>query len=209
VIDVASATASSRKSGEDRIGVYARSDARVVVVADGAGGRRGGADAADAFVAVVKAAVDDADFDMRDLRRWGRIFEETDVELARRMIGETTGTLVVVSPHGVFGVSAGDSEAWIIDDDRIDDLTADQERRRLGSGRALPSAFSRPTFDGVLVVATDGLFKYADANDIVRGVREAASPSDVADRLMSLVRLPSGGYHDDVAIVVARSRRHP
>jgi serine/threonine protein phosphatase PrpC len=53
----------------------------------------------------------------------------------------------------------------------------------------------------VLLVATDGLFKYAAIDVIARVVR--ASPIGVAaEQLVDLVQLPSGKSPDDVAVVL-------
>lgn len=117
------------------------------------------------------------------------------------MCGETTGVVVVVTPRGLLGVSAGDSEAWVITASGIDDLTTAQNKKRVGSGGAPPASFFRPTLDGALVVATDGLFKYAPPETVAAAAR-GCSPAEVAERLVELVRLPSGRYQDDVGVVV-------
>jgi serine/threonine protein phosphatase PrpC len=57
----------------------------------------------------------------------------------------------------------------------------------------------------VLLIATDGLFKYASPGRIAATVREA-EVSRVAERLAALVQLPSGRYQDDVGIVVVARR---
>ena len=56
------------------------------------------------------------------------------------MCGETTGVVVVVTPRGLLGVSAGDSEAWVITASGIDDLTTAQNKKRVGSGDASPAS---------------------------------------------------------------------
>ena len=95
--------------------------------------------------------------------------------------------------------------AWIARDDGTDDdLTAGQHRkRRVGSGRALPVAFSRPALDGTLVVATDGLLGYAAPTRIAAAAR-GPDLETAAKELLRLVRLPNGGLQDDVAVVLAR-----
>ncbi len=57
----------------------------------------------------------------------------------------------------------------------------------------------------MLVVATDGLFKYASAERIATAVR-VGDVSQAAERLVALVRLTSGGLQDDAGIVVVVSR---
>ena len=108
---------------------------------------------------------------------------------------------MVVGPHGLLGASVGDSAAWVIEDDDVDDLTEGQSRWRVGSGRAAPITFVRPPRRGALVVGTDGLFNYAPRGGIVEATR-VGTPSEKAERLRRLVQLRSGGYPDDVGIVV-------
>jgi hypothetical protein len=104
-------------------------------------------------------------------------------------------------------VSAGDSEAWVVGPTSIDDLTVHQQRARVGSGRAAAVAFHRQALDGVLVVGTDGLFKYA-AQERVAAIVRALNPLVEAARCLSeLVRLSSGRLQDDFAVVVARRAR--
>jgi PPM family protein phosphatase len=202
----ACAVASSRKRTEDRAEVLEHDDAIAVVLADGAGGMRGGGAASSGLVDAVRFAWMAQTLDASDMGHWQRVFEATDTQLAAAMAGETTGVLIVLCERGLFGISAGDSEVWIVNPTAIDDLTAGQSRLRLGSGRARPSGFFRPSLDGVLVVATDGLFKYASPDviaQIVRSQRTAAA----ATSLVRAVRLPSGAYHDDVALVVVATQK--
>lgn len=59
---------------------------------------------------------------------------------------------------------------------------------------------------GTLLVASDGLLRYARRSDVAR----IASETDLAiaaHALVDLVRLPSGGLQDDVSIVLCRQRR--
>jgi serine/threonine protein phosphatase PrpC len=84
------------------------------------------------------------------------------------------------------------------------DLTVAQHPKlRLGSGRARPVSFSRPTLQGTLLVGTDGLFSYARPERIVELV--LGDDLDLAVKeLVKLVRLPSGGLQDDFGVVLLR-----
>lgn len=66
----ARALASGRRDPEDRAEAFERGDVLVVVVADGAGGMRGGATAADALVLAVGSAVADDAFDIESVAAW-------------------------------------------------------------------------------------------------------------------------------------------
>jgi serine/threonine protein phosphatase PrpC len=195
--------ASSRQHSEDRAETFECGSELLVVVADGAGGLGGGAAAAGAIVRIVHDGVMDPASDMHDADGRVRALEAADARLAQ-MGGETTGVLVVVGHDGLIGVSAGDSEAWLVTASLVDDLTGTQSRARLGSGRAAPVSFRRPLIEGTLVIATDGLFRYASADAIVAAVRTAVDVDSAARHLASLVRMPSGAYQDDVALVVVR-----
>jgi len=118
------------------------------------------------------------------------------------MAGETTAIVIVLSAKGITGTSVGDSEAWLVGPSGIDDLTASQHRRRLGSGAAVPAAFFRSPLDTVLVAGTDGLFKYASPDAIAVAARAGSAQS-----LAALARLPSGRYPDDVAVALVHPWR--
>jgi PPM family protein phosphatase len=194
--------ASNRQKSEDAAEVFERDDMLVVVLADGAGGIRGGSLACATLVAAVRAAVDDPAFAVDDVQYWADLFRVTDTALAKNKVGETTGVVVVVSPRRLVGVSTGDSEAWVVTASEVDDLTRGQHtKKRLGSGLVTPATFDRPALSSVLVVATDGLFRYAAMDVIARMVR-ANAIRIAAEQLIELVRLRSGRLADDVALVL-------
>jgi PPM family protein phosphatase len=198
--------ASNRPIPEDAADVFERDQTVVVVLADGAGGLRGGAAASSAVVAAVKFAVDDRAFDLEDVRPWVELFRATDLALAANKAGQSTAIVVVLSPRGLIGVSTGDSEACIVGASHVDNLTVGQQtKRRLGSGRVVPASFERPALSGLLLVATDGLFKFASTDVIARMIRANALGS-AAEQLVELVRLKSGKLADDIAIVLVDVR---
>lgn len=197
----AMAAGSARARSEDRAEVFEHDDTLVVVVADGAGGLVGGTAASQAVVEAVRARIAERPFDPYDLRAWSDLLASADAELTRdREAGETTAIVVVVGPHGVVGVSVGDSEAWVVGA-RCNPLTDGQERARLGTGRCRPTPFHRRQLDGVLVVATDGLFKHA-AREAITAACTHADAITIANRLVELPKLRSGAYPDDVAVIV-------
>jgi serine/threonine protein phosphatase PrpC len=196
------ALASNRPKSEDAAEVFERGETLILVLADGAGGMRGGAMASGALVAAVRAAVADPVFAVEDVQYWADLFRVVDVALAKNMVGETTGVVVVLGSRKLIGVGTGDSEAWVLRATEVDDLTRGQHtKQRLGSGRVEPAVFERAALSGTLVVATDGLFKYAAPDVIARIVRASAIRS-AAEELIALVRLRSGTLADDVALVL-------
>jgi serine/threonine protein phosphatase PrpC len=200
----AQAAAASRVRSQDSVGVYERGDALVVVIADGGGGMHRGEAASRSVVAVVEGAVADPQFALEDVRSWIDLLLATDASLATNRAGETTGIVVVLGRHGFIGFSIGDSEAWVVATAGVDNLTVGQyTRHRLGSRQATLVLFERPQLDGVLLVATDGLFKYASA-PVIAGVVRDGTVAEAAERLLDLVRLRSGKVADDVAVVLVR-----
>ena len=197
---------SFRAKSQDAAQVFERDGVLVVAVADGGGGMRGGEEASRSLVAIVGSAVGDPAFPLESEPAWVDLFRTTDAALTANRAHETTGVVVVLGARGLLGVSMGDSEAWMVTATGIDDLTVSQQtRHRLGSSRATATTFQRPSLDGVLVVATDGLFRYAAPQVIARIVRAHALRA-AGEALVELVRLHSGKLADDVAVVLVRER---
>ena len=174
-------------------------DRTVIVVADGAGGVGAGEQAAEFVVQTIQANV----ASMNSANDWASLLHQTDLQIGD---GETTAVVVDIRKYGIAGASVGDSRAWILNHESIIDLTAKQNRKPLlGSGHAEPVGFSNPELDGVLIVATDGLFDYAKRDDLQRVVLNSDF-YEITRRCIELVRLPSGELWDDIGIVVARNK---
>ncbi len=204
--EFARSLASNRPVSGDVAEIFERDDRLVVVIADGAGGIGGGAAASRAVLESVRRAANDREFPIDDVQRWAGLMRTTDAEVFARGAGQTTAVVVVVGPQGILGVSAGDSEAWVVTASRIDDLTVGQYTRRgVGTGQVAPFVFERTALSGVLLVATDGLMKYASPDVIAKVVRDGAMGL-AADQLVELVRLPSRTVTEDVAVVLVRGR---
>jgi serine/threonine protein phosphatase PrpC len=176
----------------------------VVAVADGGGRTRGGEAASGSLVAIVGGAVSDRTFRLENAQSWVDLFRSTDAALAANSAHETTGVVVVLGARGLVGISTGDSEAWVVTSTGVDNLTVGQHTsHRLGSSYATATTFERSFLTGVLVVATDGLFKYAATAVIARIVRDNAIRA-AAEGLVELVRLRSGKLAEDVAVVLVQ-----
>ena len=196
------ATDSYRPTSEDRAGVFVGVGGTFAVVADGMGGRSGGAAAADAVVKSVRELAEQPSL------KWDRTRWTTDLDQrmgASGAVGETTAVAVQLTAVGPMGVAVGDSVAWWVRDDDWGSLTAAAVPKPwVGSGCVTPIPFAKPLQNvGTLLLATDGLVKYTSSERIVETVR--MTPLDDLPRtLIELVRPPSGRLPDDVAVIAAR-----
>jgi serine/threonine protein phosphatase PrpC len=193
-------TAAGNPENQDR-GLVVHDGARVVLcVADGAGGRSGGTEAASMaaeFIRQYAHQLNSADSCAEVLRKMDSAISKDSIA------GETTCALAVVTQEEIFGASVGDSGVWLIPENgnHLDLTQAQQRKPFIGSGNAWPISFHRPRQIGRLMLATDGLLKYTPAERILAACRE--HPADVAaQRLIALVRYPSGALPDDVTVLV-------
>jgi hypothetical protein len=196
--------ASKGKPGADRVLALTHGDATVLVVADGAGNSRRGAEAAEAVLRGVQDAVASG-AGLERAETWRAVLERCDAELVSSgQGGETTAVVACVTPRRVVGASVGDSELWWFQGEQAHALTEHQHRKPLlGSGGARPVAFEHAWRGGTLLVASDGLFKYVD----LRRIQEQVGLADVqavALALAALPRLASGALPDDVGLVLCR-----
>jgi PPM family protein phosphatase len=186
-------------AGQDRALAVPTSGGYVVAVADGAGGTVSGAAAAERVIALVAKLVGEA-----ASTDWFNALCAIDDELSSRGSGgQTTAVVAFVARGRVVGASVGDSSAWLMSPaGEMTDLTANQRRRPLlGSSEALPVQFEAGPSGGRLLLASDGLIKYA-AFEQICALATQGSVTEAADALANCVCLPSGGLHDDVAIVL-------
>ena len=183
------ALASATSVGHDRAAVYEMGPEIVIALADGSGNSRRAALAAEAAVAAF--ARDDVDWDALD----------GDVAL---LGGQCTAVRLRLSADGIRGESIGDSEAWRFGAGVSVHLTEHQIRKPLLGDGGIPVSFEAgPLAGATLVVATDGLWHYAKL-DAIAAVARDTDLAMVATSLVELVRLPTGAFSDDVAVVVVR-----
>jgi PPM family protein phosphatase len=196
------AFASAGKNSQEAFRILRRDGVLIVALADGGGGMRSGVTASRAFASVVDAAVVDTGFPLEDADAWLGVFRAMDTRLAANRAGETTGIVVVIGGRRLVGISTGDCGAWVIAPTTIDDLTAGQyTQQRLGSSHATPTMFERASPEGVLLVASDGLFKFA-AGEVIADVIRAHPIGEATQKLVQLVRLRSGHVPEDVMVVL-------
>jgi len=200
--DIATATAGSKN--QDRTALIEHPHGLLLVIADGAGGLGGGSEAAELVMQIVKeSTLSEAEF--ANPLIWGNILTEADNQLYEHpLAGETTAVVVALSHGSVCGASAGDSGAFLVQEKTDIELTALQQRKPpLGSGAALPIPYGPIPFAGTLLVATDGLIKYAHKEKIRQIVLEHDF-EQVAKLLTECVRYPSGNLPDDVTVIVCK-----
>ncbi len=192
---------------EDRAEIIAAVRSQVLVVADGVGGRAGGGKAASLLL---ELAGDVAPQVTRlDAPAWARFLTEADLIVHDDADGgETTAVIAQVSDDGrrIVGASVGDSEAWFVTPEGLFDLTEAQRKKPfLGSGSAHAVPFTLPVSPsgGTLLIATDGLFKYASQERILDAVRLPDAEA-AADELLNAARLRSGSFSDDIAVLLCR-----
>lgn len=188
----------ARGAGQDRAVVVVDHDRLVVALADGAGGTANGDAAAQAVIdTVVREAM--LAFEAESL-----LIRLDDELLA--LGGQATAIVARLDGERICGASVGDSGAWLITSREIVDLTNAQRRKPLVGDGCCPVAFEASISAGAtLVVASDGLLRYASRGDIARVVR-GQDVETAARALIDLVRLPAGTLQDDVSIVLCQWR---
>jgi serine/threonine protein phosphatase PrpC len=173
----------------------------VIVVADGVSGRPYGAEAASRVTEIVRVASNPLS---ASPAYWSTVLLKADRELCSdRAVGEAAVAIVSINAGRAIGASVGDCEAWIVFPGK--QLRLSRTRKPyLGSGVATPYSFEALLdINSTLILASDGLFKYADEEAIARAAL-LPSVNEAATALVELPKTPDGSYNDDVAVVVCR-----
>lgn len=189
---------------QDRVAVTEQQGGILVALADGAGGVAGGEEASWRVVAKAEHALSEG-VEPTDAAAWCALLGTLDGEIEQSNLGgETTGVILWADANGIAGASVGDSEAWLVLDAGFEDLSVFQRRKPLlGTGEAVPTPFQARPWSGTLLVASDGLTKYAPVEALLAAAR-GADLEAAADRLVDLVRLRSGALQDDVSLALVR-----
>jgi PPM family protein phosphatase len=198
-VEAAVAVLQASGLGADRALAVPTAQGYLLALADGAGNSGSGAVAAERLVGLVAKLTEHA-----AATDWFEALCALDDELSRGGSGaQTTAAVACVSGNRITGASVGDSCAWHISPaGEVIDLTARQRRRPLlGSGEALPVQFEAELTGGRLLLASDGLVKYATVERIC-ALAIQGTVSEVANALANSVRLPSGALQDNVAVVI-------
>lgn len=172
-----------------------------LILADGVGGQGGGGVAAQYLVDFVSQNVSKNNLHQP-------FFLQNLLGAADHMInnhakaGKTTAIVIAVEDNEVYGSSAGDSEAYILENNCLTSLTDGQDLNGfIGSGHAAPISFKKIFTDGVLILASDGLWKYAQPQNIIKELSSSRQKASSA-RLADLARMQSGHLNDDISILL-------
>ena len=108
LLDVAIVVESARPEGDDRAAAFDFADGQLLVVADGAGGMSGGAEAAQAVIDHMRSLTRVREQD------WVQVLRTLDAKLSSLpSVGETTAVVALVTNDKIVGASVGDSGGWM------------------------------------------------------------------------------------------------
>jgi serine/threonine protein phosphatase PrpC len=176
------------------------------VLADGQGGRAGGARASTlACDLVLSAAAKLSPADLALPSAWVNLLTIADAVVAKDSdAGFTTLIGLCVYRGYVVGAANGDSAVLMLNGPRSIELTAQQSKNPpIGSGNAAVTAFSCALDAATrLLVVSDGVWKYVGTERIAEEAAQARGDA-LIQSLLTAARLPgSGGLQDDFTIVV-------
>lgn len=184
----------------------ADADCWLCCLADGQGGRAGGARAAQFACQTVLQVADRTLLGMLAAARgWGSLLQHSDQSVTADLeAGFTTLVGFCVCRGRIVGASCGDSAVLLVNERGATVLTADQRKDPpVGSGAAVFTGFTAELGRGWRVLGlTDGVWKYVGWDRVIAAARSHPGRS-VLDQLQSLARLPrTGAFPDDFTVVV-------
>jgi hypothetical protein len=176
-------------------------------LADGQGGRSGGARAAQlACWTVIDQALRQAPHQLADGLTWSAILRQVD-EVVRQdsQAGFTTLIGLAIVGNELAGASQGDSAAFVLaQGEPVRELTRAQHKNPpIGLGGVLPIPFGARLVSPWRVAAmSDGVWKYSGWQPLLEAIARL-SGEELLHRLQERVRLRgSGEFPDDFTIVV-------
>jgi serine/threonine protein phosphatase PrpC len=174
-------------------------------LADGQGGRSGGAEASKLACSVSASAA--SRLSPAKLSRpssWQGILEEADQAVAKDpQAGFTTLIGFCIHAGYLTGASNGDSAVLVITGGKAVEITMSQAKNPpIGSGDARVVPFSMQMVEPWKVVAmSDGVWKYVGWERVVRTATEESGEQLVEALCRAARMLGSGGFQDDFTIV--------
>jgi hypothetical protein len=176
------------------------------LLADGQGGRAGGARAAQlACETALALALEYAPERLADAASWAAILGRADAAVCADVAaGYTTLAGLAVAPGAVAGASCGDSAALLVCGGRARQLTAAQAKGPpVGSGEApfVPFA-ARLGGPWAVLAMSDGVWKYAGWAAITQAASSLRGRA-LLEAVQARARLPgSGRFSDDFSFVL-------
>jgi serine/threonine protein phosphatase PrpC len=181
-------------------------DCQLVFLADGQGGRAGGARAALlACNFAARVACEHAPAELADSTVWQDLLSRADSAVAADPAAGFTTLIGFAVRDGYFvGASCGDSAVFVVSGPTAAEPTGRQFKNPpVGSGEAdfIPFEMGLVRPWRVLAVS-DGVWKYAGRDKLTAAARESAG-EEVLARLQSAARLRgSAGFPDDFTVVL-------
>lgn len=182
----------------------------ICALADGQGGRPGGAEAAErACTVALETAISYSPKYLSRQRTWTKILGEAD-NAVRDLpeAGATTLVALCITEKFVCGASSGDCSAVLLNiHDQFHRLTAGQLKNPpVGSGQAKFVPFRQRLIDPWLVLLmTDGLWKYA-GRDRVHTLIKRSKGQALVNALTREARVAGRGtYRDDTTFIIVES----
>jgi serine/threonine protein phosphatase PrpC len=202
----ASYTDTSNKQNQDRVLIKELSQSVVIALADGVGGRVYGAEAAERAVNLICEFAARHENDLHKPKFWTTTFEKLDELLFRHeQTGETTLVALALTPRGICGASVGDSIGWLVSPQETRVLTSGQYKGFLGSSISTPVSFQEKKLNGTLMLATDGVWKYSD-HEQLQTLAQLPDLKSAAQQIVESVRLPSGAFWDDTTVALCHKQ---
>ncbi len=190
----------------------AETDCWIGCIADGQGGRAGGARAAQLACEVVMRIAERTPIGMlASARGWGYLLPGADREVAADAeAGFTTLVGFCIRRGRIVGASNGDSALWLVNSSGSAILTERQPKNPpVGSSAAAFAEFTAELGESWRVLAmTDGVWKYVGWERIISALQSSGGRSTVLDDLLQMARLPrTGELQDDFTAIVVECTR--
>ena len=192
---------------EDAVQIERLNAAWIGAIADGQGGRSGGAKAAQlACESIIAAARNTASGFPVDPPFWRALFATADrIVCADPDAGFTTLIAFCVKDGHVYGASCGDSAAYLCHARlHVNDLTVRQDKNpQIGSGMTSCTYFISPVVKPwSLLVMTDGVWKYVGWERITDMLKRVGG-EEFRSEITAAGRLPgSGKFPDDFSFAL-------
>lgn len=134
------------------------------------------------------------------------------LKLENKSIGETTFTVAYFSNYQAHVANVGDSPAFIVRQDKLEQLTRSDRSplggllQVIGLREEIHPYISRVSIEknDVFLLASDGISHILDEETVVPLVKNLSKTSQIADKLVSLADHFPSGYDDDKSVIVIK-----